>query len=227
MQNTWNKRSGGGYFNPLLKDITGLKFGKLRVIKFSGHNKHGQALWEVICECGNTRLIDGSVLRRGDRKSCGCFRATSTSERMTTHGQSGTREYRAWAKLKSRCTNKNASGYDRYGGRGIRVCKRWRTSFQNFFDDMGKCPSGKSIERVKNHLGYYPGNCRWATPVEQSNNRRSNRYIVFRGQTKTLAEWCRFVSLNYKMVFHRLSIGWSISRALSTPRISGASPESP
>lgn len=88
-----------------------------------------------------------------------------------THGMSRTPTWRSWSCMLTRCRNPCASDYQRYGGRGITVCDRWR-SFENFFTDMGERPEGKTLDRINNNGNYEPGNCRWATPSEQSQNKR-------------------------------------------------------
>lgn len=93
------------------------------------------------------------------------------------HGLVNSREYRSWYAMKTRCYNKNQKQYADYGGRGIRVCKRWKNSFVNFLQDMGKCPSGATLDRENNDGNYTPRNCRWATRVQQNrNHRRSPLY---------------------------------------------------
>jgi len=86
---------------------------------------------------------------------------------------SKTAEYRAWASMKERCSNKLSPSYSQYGGRGIRVCKRWEI-FDNFVFDMGIRPRGHSLERINNSRGYMPSNCKWATQTEQVRNRRNS-----------------------------------------------------
>ncbi len=108
-----------------------------------------------------------------------------------------------------------------YGGRGISVCERWTLSLQSFMDDMGPAPSPKhSVDRYPDKNGNYePGNCRWATPKQQARNRRSNRFIEYNGQTKSLAEWCEELGMTYDVVIQRiLKLGWSVERAFTEPK---------
>ena len=127
------------------------------------------------------------------------------------------REYNVWSAIKARCLNPKDRAYPRYGGRGIRICDRWLT-FQNFLEDMGPRPPGTSIERLNNDGHYEPGNCKWATPLEQGNNKRNNRLIEFEGRRMTIAQWGREHGLPRYVIRARISQhGWSIQRALTTP----------
>lgn len=122
-----------------------------------------------------------------------------------------------WKGMIARCTNRNDPKYADYGGRGIKVCKRWRR-FEYFYADMGDRPKGMTLDRVDNAKGYSPGNCRWATLKEQGNNRRSTLKIERKGEVKSLKEWCEFEGLPYKTVHRRININdWDLERALTTP----------
>lgn len=181
--------------NKQFVDLTGKRFSRWLVMSLAG--KGGSSYkWNCKCDCGNTSVIFGGNLTRGLSTSCGCFRREKAITDKTIHGFCGRKkirsEWKCWTKMKERCLNKNDRSYHRYGGRGITVCDSWLESFENFISDMGLKPSPKhSIERMDNNLGYSPDNCRWATAIEQSNNRRDNRIVTFRGFTGTLAQASR------------------------------------
>jgi hypothetical protein len=128
-------------------------------------------------------------------------------------------EYTIWSLMKARCNNKKDHLYPWYGGRGIKVCRRWQgaNGFQNFYADMGPRPPGKSIDRKKNHLHYTPKNCRWATRIEQANNKRNNVWLTFNGKRLTQSDWARRLGLIKSTIISRLRLGWSIKETLLTP----------
>lgn len=130
-----------------------------------------------------------------------------------THGMFGTPTYASWADMIQRCTNPRRRRYADYGARGISVCDRWR-KFEHFLADMGTRPEGFELERNNNDGNYEPGNCRWATPTEQSNNRRSSHWLTVAGQTHTISEWARLTGIRASKIFKRLKRGWSPEKAL-------------
>lgn len=132
----------------------------------------------------------------------------ASNKARAKHGMYRTRVYRQWQQMIQRCYNPNASRYQRYGGRGVTVCDRWRLSFDAFYADMGDPPDGTSIDRIDNDRGYEPGNCRWATPQEQANNRYTNVLIEHDGVSRTIAEWSRHLGLPYHWVKHRHTRGY-------------------
>lgn len=169
-------------------------------------------MWVCYCDCGKEVIANTGNLNNGHTKSCGCLRTETIIKLSTTHGQSTiktTPEYNTWRSMYARCYNKQNKSYKNYGKRGISVCKRWRFSFENFFADMGNKPSNiHSLDRYPNNNGNYKkSNCRWATPRQQSNNRRNSRIIKHNGAIMTLAEWTRF--LNVK---HSATLLWYIDR---------------
>lgn len=140
------------------------------------------------------------------------------SAAATTHGQSKSPEYAVWNSMRERCGNENHKSYQSYGGRGIRVCERWE-QFENFIADIGPRPSRfHSIDRHPNNNGNYePGNVRWATAREQTNNRRSCRMIVFNGKRQSVSDAARQAGLPYFTVSLRLRKGWSVEKTFGTP----------
>lgn len=118
----------------------------------------------------------------------------------------------------SRCKLPSGRAYKYYGGRGIKVCERW-VKFENFLVDMGERPTGKSIDRINNDGNYEPGNCRWATDIEQHRNRSDNVRITFNGETMTMAEWEERLSMKRGLLRDRISSGWSAEDALMRPKM--------
>lgn len=156
---------------------TGDKFGRLEIIKEVDRylKPSGQPVRQFLCkcECGVEKIIKFDYLRCGSTKSCGCYNIELIKERSIKHGKTGTTEYRSWMHMKERCYNPNTHQFKYWGGRGIKVCDRWLESFQNFIDDMGHKPSKThSLDRIDFNGNYEPSNCRWATPNQQSQNRR-------------------------------------------------------
>lgn len=129
-----------------------------------------------------------------------------------------TAEYITWVGMNQRCVNPSASGYDRYGGRGIRVCERWRGSYEAFLEDMGRKPSrAHTIERRDNNGHYEPRNCKWAVLAEQARNRRNNNKITAFGQTRCITDWAVRIGVAPSTVVRRMKLGWSSEDAVSLP----------
>lgn len=140
-----------------------------------------------------------------------------------SHGVADTKTWTSWASMLNRCTNERTPAYARYGARGITVCDRWRNSFEAFLEDMGERPDGTTLDRYPDKNGNYePGNCRWATAIEQQRNRNSNVFVTYNGATKCLAEWATQYGLRADAISWRLKRGWSAHEALTTPAVKGA-----
>ena len=197
-------------------DLTGRVFGRLKVLRRSGANQAGRALWLCLCECGKTHLAESSCLRSGATQSCGCIRRERAVGRNTSHGRRYSPEYASWCAMLRRCTNPTATDYSRYGGRGITVCERW-LRFETFFADMGPRAAGRTLERIDNEKGYEPLNCRWATTTEQNRNKRTNVILEWQGRRLTLAEWAEHLGADRTTLEKRLQAGWSLERTLSQP----------
>jgi hypothetical protein len=133
----------------------------------------------------------------------------------TKHGMFGTRTYNIWGQMVQRCSNEKATSYPRYGGRGIKVCERWRT-FENVLKDMGPAPPGLTLERKNNNGDYAPGNCVWATRAEQSRNRRNCKHVTVGGKTLTIDEWSRELHIPRSNLYRWHAQGkWPTSEILS------------
>ena len=153
--------------------MVGKRFSNLVVIERAG-GENG-AKWLCQCDCGNTKVISGNVLRQGSTKSCGCVRKQNNQGFKHGHCSSGiSPTYNSWAAMHGRCKYPKTRSYEHYGGRGISVCERWG-DFANFLEDMGERPVGTSLDRIDADGNYEPGNCRWATDAEQRANRRGTR----------------------------------------------------
>jgi hypothetical protein len=119
--------------------------------------------------------------------------------------------------MKNRCLWQNGIAYKHYGGRGITICDRWLDSFENFLTDMGEPPEGYELERVDNELGYSPENCVWANRRTQCRNRRGNRFITYKGETRCLTEWAEILNKKYSTLRHRLNNNWTVEQAFEKP----------
>jgi len=159
-------------------DLTGKRYEKLVVVGLA-NVVNGHTIWTCHCDCGKVVALRGVNLKTGDTKSCGCWHRQRIRETIGTHLQTGSPEYRSWISMKARCENRKYHHYHRYGGRGITICERWRLSFEDFLADMGLRPSLQyTLDRKDNDGNYEPGNCQWATKLEQRHNRNDFKKVT-------------------------------------------------
>ncbi len=192
------------------KYFIGKKIHSLTIIKeLEEKSKFGAKQWLCKCDCGNIKIYTSSDLNVV--KGCGC--------RKKTHGYSKTKLYRTYQRMINRCYRKNYPQYDNYGGRGIKVCDEWLNSFVSFKDWAlnNGYKEGLSIERINVNKNYEPNNCKWITMFEQASNKRTNIFYTINGITKTQTQWCRYYNIPRTNVRRRLSSGWNIEKALTTP----------
>lgn len=188
----------------------GDRFGQVTVISHPDSGRPRRV--EVRCDCGVVKAMRADYVRQA--KSCGCLTALARLSANTTHGKSGTLAHKSWTSMIYRCENPTHKSYPNYGGRGITVCERWR-SFENFFADMGERPAGMALDRIDNSKGYSPENCKWVTPKDNANNRRSSRVIEAFGERLTLKQWATRFGIGPQTISKRLAAGWGPETSVS------------
>ena len=199
-------------------DRTGQRFGNLIVLSLDSIRKR-ESVWLVQCDCGKTSTLLNNSLVSGKTRSCGCLvQAPETiakrAAKRVTHGLTNSTTYYVYQGCIQRCHNPRAPAYAYYGGRGIQVCGRWRESFQNFLQDMGERPEGKTLDRIDPNGDYSPANCRWADWETQGNNRRNVKLLEMDGIRRSVAQWARSVGLHEETLRKRLRHGETLSNAL-------------
>lgn len=199
------------------RDISGMRCGRLTVESVAGR-KGALYYWNCKCDCGGTAIVPRSCLN-GGTQSCGCLHREATQKFLGKHFMTNSITYKSWLNMRRRCNDPKNNRYERYGGRGIKVCDRWNESFQSFLQDVGERPSlDHSIERRDNNRGYEPNNCYWASRQEQSNNKKTSVLWQFNDRKQTIGEWSKETGIGWDTLKSRVSIyGWSIERALTTP----------
>lgn len=190
-------------------DRSGRVYGRLTVKALADiRAPNGKHRWVCSCVCGKSITVVGDALTSGNTKSCGCLSLEMAREQgrnNRTHGMTKSREYASWTSMRSRCYKEKDKHYPDYGGRGITVCDRWRNSFENFYADLGERPEGMTLERIDGNKGYSPDNCRWATHIEQANNKRNNDLHLFRGSLVSLSTIARFTGIPQPTLWSRLN----------------------
>lgn len=179
------------------KDLVGRRFGRLVVIAKAPSRKVGKkwhGYWECQCDCGNKTTVQRSALTSRASQSCGCLMQEKAAARARTHGGTHWPEYRVWGAIVQRCTNPKNPAFHHYGGRGIQVCERWRSSFAAFIEDVGRRPApGMQLDRINNNGNYEPGNVRW---IDRDSNMK-NRVFISRKE----AEYLRTSTARYEALY--------------------------
>ena len=200
-----------------LENLNGQKFGNWTVlsteIKLCG--KKTNSICMCRCSCGKIKEVRATLLIKGRTSRC---KSCASREKNKKHGKSYTDEYKIYIGIKKRCYNPNSTAFNRYGGRGIKVCDRWLESFENFLEDMGDRPSkNHSIDRIDVNGDYSPENCRWADNKTQMRNRKNTKIINYKGSVKPISQFCEELALPYRVVYERIKMGWSVEKAFTTP----------
>ena len=208
----------------IFNNLLGKRFGRLVVVKQAGKAKCGNYLWLCKCDCGTEKVILASSLRSGVTQSCGCLGREQFGNRTRKHGQSGTRLYRLWNTIITRCECTASESYKDYGGRGIKMCDEWRNNYQAFRDWAlatgydENAPTGKcTIDRIDVNGNYCPENCRWVTKAYQANNKRNNHFLELDGERHTVKEWSEITGLKTVTILSRIQRGWDTQRVLQDP----------
>lgn len=188
------------------KDIPcGMRFSHLVVQELAPSKGDWRTRFVCLCDCGNKIITRSDRLKAGRVTSCGCAQREGARRRFTKHGFSKQRSstYRSWQNMNDRCNNPNATEFRYYGARGITVCERWR-SFEFFLADMGERPMGRTLDRKDNNGNYEPGNCRWATAIQQGRNTSRLRLVTIEGITRCLSEWAEISGLPWTTIRTRV-----------------------
>lgn len=202
------------------ENLIGKKFTYLTVIGQSQETKNGRYRYfaKCKCKCGNiVRVVRGN-LKNGNTKSCGCLNKELIKKRFITHKMSCSKPWFCWAHIKQRCLNKKDKFYKNYGGRGIKICKKW-LDFEGFWEDMKDgYKDNLTLDRIDNDGNYCKKNCRWITHKQQQRNKTNNNFITVNGKTKTVSEWEEKMGFSRNTIYSRINLcGWSEEKAVTTP----------
>lgn len=188
------------------------KFGKWLVLqRTEERDSHGSIKYLCKCECGKEKLVDGYSLRSGISKYC------IDCKNQKRYGKKKNKRINIiYNGMKARCYNSNTPEYKNYGGRGIKICDEWLDNYWNFenWAINNGYKNNLSIDRINNDENYEPNNCRWATRIQQQNNTRNNKFIVYKGERKTIAEWSRIIGVSSTCLSYRLK-KWDIEKAFN------------
>ena len=200
-------------------DLTGKNFGRLTVIGKIGKNNHGDYVWKCKCLCGNETYVTTGNLNCHTR-SCGCLeketRAMFGTRSKKTHKETGSRLYKCWLGIKTRCFNQKDKSYEDYGKRGITMCAEWKDSYESFRDWARKngYTNELTIERIDVNGNYEPNNCTWVTKAQQQRNKRNNKYYTFQGKTQLIPAWAKEFGVTDSMIRSRIQKGQEPEKVL-------------
>lgn len=197
-------------------NLIGQRFGRL-VVTEQAPNRNQKRTWVCVCDCGNVIVTTTQNLRKGDTKSCGCYKHDLTVERLTIHGETHTRLHNIWKAMRRRCCDVKYSDYKYYGERGITVCDEWKDDFLTFkeWSVANGYSSNLTLDRIDPNKAYMPLNCRWVSMKAQCNNRRNNVNYTYNGEEHTLSEWSERLKIPYHRLYMRLYNGWDFAKAIS------------
>lgn len=200
--------------------MIGRLFDRLKVIEraddYISPSGGSHVRYKCLCSCGNTTIVYKEHLITMKTRSCGCLKKENG---IFIHGEINTRLYRIWGNMCNRCSNPNNPAWDRYGGAGIYVCDAWKdfVTFRNWAHENGYSDE-LTIDRIDNNKGYEPNNCRWATRIQQANNKKDNHLVEYNGKVSTIGELAAEFDIPYKTLHRRIvSLGWDISEAVTKP----------
>lgn len=189
-------------------EMIGKKYGRWLVIEETNNRgKNGDIRYFCKCNCGTQKEVSGRLLRSGQSTSCGCYNKEIISKPFTK--VRGTKLYSVFMGIKRRCYNQNCKEYKNYGGRGIKMCEEWKNNYTNFYQWAmnNGYKQGLWIDRIDNSGNYEPTNCKWATPKQQQNNKRTNRNFTYENETHTIKEWSIIKNINYATLMQRIEKG--------------------
>lgn len=194
-----------------LDSLIGKKFNMLTIVSYKKKGKNNKNYFVCKCDCGKIKEIRANHILNDNQYSCGCIK-TKYADRTI-----GNAIYDTWNRMMHRCYDTNHHKYARYGARGIKVCDEWKNNYDNFYKWSldNNFQLGLSIDRIDNNGDYEPSNCRWATRKQQMRNTSRNRYITYKGETHSLAEWCEILNVKYGTASTRLHRGKSLDQVFS------------
>lgn len=198
-------------------EFIGQRFGRLIILSVEP-NKRGagsKTIATVQCDCGKTKQVYFSNIRKGVTKSCGCLNSEISSKRCKTlntdHGLSRHPLYIVWSAMHNRCYNKKDISYCNYGAKGVTICKEWREDFIIFYNWAinNGWKAGLQIDKdlKGNGMLYSPDNCIFVTRTENGRKKSNNILVTYKGETKALSAWCESLSLKYNTIRKRILSG--------------------